>query len=113
MGAFLETMKKIFYVFFVESTRKIESAYDNNCNNVLVEIYSSLVVLSFRLSGQVPWPQRNRWQNMLHLLRIMNYIVSHIFKEGNQVADIIANKGLSMSSIRFWQDDPLFIKKLM
>lgn len=40
----------------------------------------------------------------------MNYIVSHIFKEENQVADIIANKGLTMSSIRFWQDDPLFIK---
>jgi hypothetical protein len=40
----------------------------------------------------------------------MNLIVSHIFREGNQVADCLANYGLSLSSIKFWQVMPLFIK---
>jgi hypothetical protein len=40
----------------------------------------------------------------------MNFIVSHIFREGNQVADCLANYGLSLSYIMFWHEMPLFIK---
>jgi hypothetical protein len=40
----------------------------------------------------------------------MNVIVTHIYREGNQVADLLANHGLSDSSIVFWDDLPLFAR---
>jgi hypothetical protein len=40
----------------------------------------------------------------------MNFIVTHIFREGNQVADTLANHGLNLNSIMFWNVLPLFIK---
>jgi hypothetical protein len=36
--------------------------------------------------------------------------VSHIFREGNQVVDSLANHGLALNSIMYWQELPLFIK---
>jgi hypothetical protein len=40
----------------------------------------------------------------------MNVIVTHIFREGNQVADLLANHGLSIPSIVFWSEMPLFVR---
>jgi hypothetical protein len=40
----------------------------------------------------------------------MDFIVSHICREGNQVADDLANHGSSLGSIMFWQNLPLFAK---
>ena len=58
----------------------------------------------------VTWSLRNRWNNALFLLRHMNFVVSHIFREGNHVADGLANYGLNLSSIMYWHSIPLFIK---
>jgi hypothetical protein len=44
------------------------------------------------------------------MTRHMNFMVSHIFREGNQVADLLANHGLAISSIIFWNYLPLFAK---
>jgi hypothetical protein len=40
----------------------------------------------------------------------MNVIVTHIYREDNQVADLFANHGLSLTSIVFWADLPLFVR---
>jgi hypothetical protein len=40
----------------------------------------------------------------------MNGIMSHIYKEGNQVVNALANHGDSLSSFTFWLHVPEFIK---
>jgi len=37
-------------------------------------------------------------------------LVTHIYREGNRVADLLANHGLSLQSILFWQDAHEFIR---
>jgi hypothetical protein len=41
----------------------------------------------------------------------MNFVVSHIFREGNVAADSLANHGLVLNSVLFWHDPPDFIKE--
>jgi hypothetical protein len=43
------------------------------------------------------------------LFKQMNGMVSHIFREGNQVADSLANIGCTLSSPTRWQQAPHFI----
>jgi hypothetical protein len=50
------------------------------------------VVVAFSKPNQVPWPLRNCWNNVLILMRSLNFIVSHIYREGNIVADNLANE---------------------
>jgi hypothetical protein len=40
----------------------------------------------------------------------MYVIVTHIYREDNQVADLFANHGLSLTYIVFWADLPLFVR---
>jgi hypothetical protein len=82
-----------------------------NWSNLWLESGSVLVVLAFtKPDKHVPWSLRNMWHNALVLLRQMNFIESHICKEGNQVVDDLANHGLSLNCIMFWQELPLFYK---
>jgi isoprenylcysteine carboxyl methyltransferase (ICMT) family protein YpbQ len=82
-----------------------------NWKNLWIETDSVLVVLAFKnMNLHVAWSLRNIWHNAIVLLRQMNFIVSHIFREENQVADCSANYGLSLSSIMFWHEMSLFIK---
>jgi hypothetical protein len=39
----------------------------------------------------------------------MNLLVAHVYREGNKVADLVANFGLTFSSFTFWYVAPLFI----
>jgi hypothetical protein len=43
------------------------------------------------------------------MFRQLNCVVSHIYREANQVADLLANHGLSLNTFAFWEDTPLFI----
>jgi len=47
---------------------------------------------------------------MTHL-RSMNFIITHTYREGNQVADIQANFVLSLDQKMYWQETPLFIRE--
>jgi len=38
----------------------------------------------------------------------LNCIVTHIYREGNQVADLLANHGLTLTSIFYSQEAPTF-----
>jgi ribonuclease HI len=83
--------------------RAIEIAYANNWNNFWLESDSSLVVNAFRNPNKtVAWLLRNRWKNMLGMLAQMNCIVTHVYREGNVVADLLANFGLNASSYTTW-----------
>jgi hypothetical protein len=69
-----------------------------------------LVVVTFENPAKpVAWPLRNRWKNVMFMLSQMNCIVTHIFREGNSVADLLVNYGLTSSVFTSWSSAPLFI----
>jgi ribonuclease HI len=79
--------------------KAIEIAYNKRWNNIWLETHSTLVVAAFKNpSKSVPWPLRNHWKNVLVMIRSLNFIVSHLCREGNQVADLFANHGLTLAS---------------
>jgi ribonuclease HI len=90
--------------------RAIEIAYNKNWRYLWIESDLSSVVSAFRNPDNlVVWWLRNRWKNVLFMVSQMNCIITRIYREGNQVADQLANYGLSLSSFVFWNDPPLFI----
>jgi ribonuclease HI len=71
--------------------------------NLWLETDSELVVSAFKDPNRlVTWSLRNRWNNALGLIRHMNFVISHTFREGNAVADRLANHGLTLNSVMFW-----------
>jgi ribonuclease HI len=92
--------------------RAVEIAFQNNWHRLWIESDSLLVVSAFNHPDkQVAWSISNRWRNTIYKVKQMNVIVTHIFREGNQVADIFANHGLSIDSIAFWFDLPYFARE--
>lgn len=91
----------------------IEIAHHNHWNQVWFETDSSLVILAIKSSNSIPWSLRNRWYNAMNYLKSMNYIITNIYREGNQVADILANYALNLDSGMVWQEVPLFINLLL
>lgn len=91
--------------------RAIEVASQKQWNFLWLETDSMLVVQAFKSSILVPWQVRNRWNNVQLLLANMHCIVTHIFKEGNQLADSLANFGLSLNHYEFLKNIPLFARE--
>lgn len=89
--------------------RAVEIAHQMGWRNLWLETDSSLVVMAFKSDSQVPWIIRNRWNNMKIKFKQMNCFVTHIYREGNEVADCLANHGLSLYSFTSWVDMPSFI----
>jgi len=50
-------------------------------------------------------PIRNRWINCLESIRNMNFLVSHIYREGNSCAHGLTNLGLALSSLVWFPPD--------
>jgi ribonuclease HI len=91
--------------------RAIEIAFHNQWTNLWIESDSSSVVAAFHNPNKpVAWCLSNRWKNALYMTTQMNFMVSHIYREGNQVADLLANHGLSILSIVYWNNLPLFVR---
>lgn len=61
-----------------------------------------LVVMAFSNDSIVPWNLSNRWFNCKKLLFGMNFMVSPIFREGNQCDEFLAYIGLSMQGFFFF-----------
>ncbi|PNX80556.1 ribonuclease H [Trifolium pratense] len=96
-----------FQPMLCAAMRAIEVAYNMNSYNLWLESDSELVVHAFKNTNfMVAWNIRNRWHNVKFLLSYMNCIVSHIYREGNQVADTLANHGCSLSSFTYWHQVP-------
>jgi len=76
-----------------------------------LETDSTLEVKAISDSSQIAWSLRSRWANLKILISHMNYVVTHIFREGNQVADTLTNVGLGLDSFMFWNEIPLFIRE--
>jgi ribonuclease HI len=91
----------------------IEVAHEKGWRNFWLETDSKIVMLAFSSSFIVPWHIRNRWSNCLIKARQMNFIISHIFREGNTCADLLANMGLSINDTIWWDEAPNEIRQEM
>jgi ribonuclease HI len=81
----------------------IEIAQRRGWNHLWLECDSKLVTLTFKSQLAIPWKLRNRWNNCLFLVRNMYFVVSHIYREGNRVADKLANLGFGIND-SLWFD---------
>jgi ribonuclease HI len=82
--------------------RAVEIAFQKNWRQLWIESDYVLVVSAFNNpTRQVAWQLRNRWKNVMFMISQMHCMVTHIYREGNQVADTLANHGLNLNSIVF------------
>jgi ribonuclease HI len=65
-----------------------------------IESDSKSALLAFENHTIVPWTLQNRWANCLQLGLLLRW--SHIFKEGNVCADILASMGHSLVAFNWW-----------
>jgi hypothetical protein len=91
------TIALLFFAELSGALRAIEIASQHNWSNLWLELDSALVVLAFKKNTLIPWALRNRWFNVQLLMRNMNVIVTHIYREGNECADYLANIGLGVT----------------
>jgi ribonuclease HI len=84
----------------------IEVAHEKGWWNLWLETDSVMVTLAYKSPAMVPWMLRNRWFNCMHLLKDMNFILSHIYREGNALADRLASLGLGTTGFSWFDVIP-------
>lgn len=95
-----------FHAELMGAMRAIEFASQFHWQNLWLECDSILVIQAIQNFSIVPWRLRNRWENCLRITRSMNFLATHVFREGNTCADVLANVGLTASHLRVWLDIP-------
>lgn len=80
----------------------IEVAHKKGWHKIWLECDSMLVVMAFNSPNLVPWQLRNIWRNCLLLFSHMQFIDSHIYREGNTCADKLANFGVNSHCSTWW-----------
>ncbi|KAK3184806.1 hypothetical protein Dsin_032092 [Dipteronia sinensis] len=88
----------------------INFAWQNGWHRIWLESDSSYMVqlLSSR-SKQVPWQIRQAWQHRIYQISMMEFQVSHIFREGNQVADVFSKHDLGLEVDSWWANLPVLL----
>jgi len=66
--------------------------------------------MAFNNDSLIPCSLRNIWKNCKYLLYHMNFVVSHIYREGNRCAD--NSKGLDSQGVTICLELPDFLKNL-
>lgn len=84
----------------------IDFALARGWTNLWLECDSLLLVQAFSNIHLVPWKLKTKWKNCLHHLRNFRFRYSHIYREGNSCADRLANAGLFVDGIVWWDRLP-------
>ncbi|POO02039.1 Ribonuclease H, partial [Trema orientale] len=112
-GAFAIPLGKTF-AFEAELAGAIHAilyAYEFGWTNLWLECDSTyLVTLLRERSPSVPWRWKPSWLRCMERISRMNFRVSHIFREGNAVADISASRASSFQTSTWWHSIPSFIQ---
>jgi len=105
---FAENLKigNVFQAELIGAMRGIKTAHQEGWQTLWLELDSTIVVHVLNSNSQVPCNLRNNWNNCKVLLKLMNYFVFHVFREGNQCADSLANIGLSLNQFTIWHIIP-------
>lgn len=89
----------------------MELALDKHWNQVWIECDSTLVVNAFANPDLVPWCLCRRWKNCLYTCKDIVFLFSHIFRERNTNANLLANHGVSSRTTFCWRDHtPQFVR---
>ena len=95
-----------FYAELYAVILAVELAHARGWHNLWLESDSSSVISCFASgSFSPPWSLQTRWNNCILHLQNMVFRCSHIFREGNVVADKLANLGLLSPSL-VWHSVP-------
>ena len=79
--------------------KAIEIAWICDWKHIWLKVDSSLVPIDS--PHMVPWKLQVAWKNCIHRISMMHFRSSYIFREGNQVADALANFGSSSTKFTF------------
>lgn len=66
------------------------------------------MAFAFKKWKIVLWKLRNRWNNFLYLTRQINFIYTHIYREGNTCANKYVGHGTNTSDFVRWDLPPNF-----
>lgn len=73
----------------------LEMTHARQLQFVWLELNSTYVVGLLReRSKVVSWRVKVRWWRIMHYISGINFRVFHIFREGNKIADILANPAI-------------------
>ncbi|KAK3230080.1 hypothetical protein Dsin_001961 [Dipteronia sinensis] len=91
------------FAFEAELFATINYAWNLGWHRIWLKTDSSYVVqlLSIR-SDRVTWRVHQAWQSCIYQISHMEFYVSHIFREGNQVSDALSKHTLGLSSDYWW-----------
>ena len=92
--------------------KAIDFAVLHNWTSIWLESDSTYVVyLLSNWSTKVPWSLRSRWIRCLKIIESINFRVSHIFREGNKVADDLSKFAVNHEAPMWWFEVPDFCKR--
>ena len=92
----------------------IQKASDCGWRTLWLESDSMYVVNLFRTkTSDVPWCCRLDWADCLSRLAPMRVVVSHVYREGNRVADKLANFGAGTQGFHWWHLFPQFCSQFV
>ncbi|XP_050222916.1 uncharacterized protein LOC126673008 [Mercurialis annua] len=90
----------------------IKVAWNKGWLNLWLESDSLFVVDALKTkSMNVPWRVMDQWLDCLFYISKMNVVVSHIYREGNVVADILAKYGANSDASYWWDSSPIFCNR--
>lgn len=87
----------------LEATIWMEKAMELQIKKFRLESDCSIVVNAFYNHALVPWNLRSRWLVCWAYMMNVDFRITHIFRETNFCADILARIGLDCNSIIWFQ----------
>ncbi|XP_024155999.1 uncharacterized protein LOC112163979 [Rosa chinensis] len=101
--------KSVIEVELLAVIEAIQIAKARQWNNLWLETDSALVIHYFNSPLLIPWNLRVAWLNCLQTVKHFNFRISHVYREGNGVADRLASYGASHVGNIWWEALPDFI----
>ena len=87
----------------------VSATMDNAWTHLWIETYSIMVTKAFCNYNIVPWRLRVEWLDCMLTCSKIHVYVSHIYREGNQCADKLANYAVDHEEYKWWSEAPNFI----
>ena len=71
-------------------------------SDIVIQTDSMLLATTLQDKSKIPWRLDKLFQEILNLLLHFRYSIMHIYRQGNQVADFLANEGcIAQSSVLY------------
>ncbi|XP_019455063.1 PREDICTED: uncharacterized protein LOC109356182 [Lupinus angustifolius] len=111
MGCFASyfSIQNSIYVELLAAIMVVSIAHAKGWRSIWLECDSKVVVDIFQGSKLVPWRLSNLMNKCRHLLNSMQFMVSHIFIQGNVCANKLATFGVNSKIDSWWNSMPTFL----